>query len=133
MNFFAYGPLRPGGNRHSEIADMVHGQCEGYFEGRLFVRDDGLPILVEAEPAYPVLGAMLDLPDSPVVLERLDAVIGTRDPRSVYLRVQRRIGCDRGDEMAWVYLCKDTEVATVAAGSEEILEGDWFLHSPPAH
>ena len=112
---------------------MVHGHCEGYFEGRLFVQENELPVLVEAEPAYPVLGAMLDLPDSPIVLDRLDAIMGTRDPRSVYLRVQRRIGCDRGDEMAWVYLCKDMEVATVAASSAEILEGDWFLLSPPTY
>lgn len=132
MNLFAYGSFRPGGSRHSQIEELVQDVCEGYFEGRLFVAADiGQAILVETEPAYPVLGSMLDLPDSPVILQRLDTIVGVRDPRSPYSRVQRRIGSDRGDEMAWVYLCKDTEAAAVQDSAEEIPEGDWFLHSPP--
>lgn len=131
MNFFAYGSLRPGGALHGQISSMVHGQCEAVLEARLFVFSDGYPIVVDGEPAYPVVGTLLDLPDSPVTLQRLDEIEGVRDPRSPYQRVQRRVHSDRGDEMAWVYLATYDAAAEVVMDCRELDHGDWFLERPP--
>jgi len=131
MNVFVYGALRPGGSLFDEIQDMVHGETDAYFEGRLFVLEEGYPIVVEGPEAYPVTGVLLDVPESPISLERLDRIEGVRDPKSPYRRVQRRVGSDRGDEMAWIYVCKEDFFGSVMSACTELDQGDWFLHQPP--
>lgn len=131
MRFFAYGSLRPGGSLHHLIERDVSEHWPGYIEGRLFLLPIGYPILVEGDRSYPVTGDVLEMPDSPIVLRRLDEIEATAVPDSPYLRVQRLVGSDRGDTMAWVYVCKDTELATVMSVSSELEDGDWFAHRSP--
>ena len=126
MDFFAYGTLRPGGELYGQIQEVVLDECGATIEGRLFVLSEGYPILVLAEPGYPITGRLLTLPDSPVTLERLDRIEGVRLPNSPYIRVQRRIVTDRGDTMAWMYICKSEQAGWVLNAASELVQGDWL-------
>jgi gamma-glutamylcyclotransferase (GGCT)/AIG2-like uncharacterized protein YtfP len=126
MEFFTYGTLRPGGDLYGQIEAVVVDDYEASLEGRLFVLPSGYPILVEAEPGYPIMGRILTLPDSPVTLQRLDRIEGSGRPDSLYLRVTRRVITARGDTMAWVYVCKSEHATGVLSSSQELIDGDWF-------
>ena len=107
---------------------MVHGECDAWLEARLFALPEGYPILLDSRSGYPVTGVLLELPDSPITLRRLDEIEGVKDPGSPYRRVQRRVGCDRGDEMAWLYVCRDDAITRVTANGTEVLSGDWLSY-----
>lgn len=128
MNLFVYGTLRRGASRYDQIASLVYDECEAFIDARLFVLPDGEPILVEGEPCYPVAGELLTLADSPVILQRLDEIEGVRDPDSPYHRVQRRVQSARGDDLAWVYLCRSEAMGEVVLGGHELYDGDWLRH-----
>jgi gamma-glutamylcyclotransferase (GGCT)/AIG2-like uncharacterized protein YtfP len=107
---------------------MVLGVTPAVFEGRMYILESNYPILVEREPAYPIIGEMLDLPDSTVVFQRIDLVEGVGDPGSPYNRVQRRILSDRGDQMAWLYIARKDCKEQIFEHSPEVLSGDWLAH-----
>ena len=127
MIVFVYGTLRPGASQHEKIEQYVQGAIEGMFEGRLFAMPDGRPIVVDGEPAYPVKGDLLFLADSPAVMEELDRIVGVKNPRSLFQRVQRQVLSDSGDNMVLMYLCKSSETHQVLEEGTELEEGDWFL------
>lgn len=130
MNVFVYGTLRPGASRWAAIEARVTAQAEAWLEGRLFVLADGNPILVESSEAAMVRGDLLVLPDSPAVLTELDRLEGVVDPRSPYQRVERQVQSVRGDDLAFVYVCKPDVAYQVLADGHEVAEGDWFYYAP---
>ena len=129
MNLFAYGTLRPEASRFALIADQVVAQVEGSIEGRLFVLPEGNPILVEGSDAGIVKGELLLLPDLPQLLRDIDRIEGIAHPASPYHRVQRQVQTVRGDDIAFVYVCKPDRVSQVTAGATELHQGDWFAWS----
>lgn len=126
MNLFVYGTLRPGASRFAAIEGRVSAQAEAWLEGRLFRLPSGEPILLEGGEASMVLGELLVLPDSPLVLRELDALEGVNTPDSPFQRVQRQVQSARGDDLAFVYLCKPDAVYSVLADGVEIASGDWL-------
>jgi gamma-glutamylcyclotransferase (GGCT)/AIG2-like uncharacterized protein YtfP len=128
MNVFAYGRLRSGGgDLYDQVKDRVLETCPAVLEGRLFALADGRAIAVEGEPSYPVQGEVLTTADSPTILKLLDGLFEVRHPDSPYHRVQRRVLSDRGDELAWVYLCKHDALSHVFMDGSEIEDGDWLV------
>jgi gamma-glutamylcyclotransferase (GGCT)/AIG2-like uncharacterized protein YtfP len=126
MNLFVYGMLRPGGSLFDEVRALLQGRCEAHLEGRLFVMPDGLPVAVEAEPAYPIRGDLLIFPDDDSILEHLDEVEAVGTPHALYHRVQRSVVADSGDDLAFVYLCQPSEATRVMSAGEELPEGDYL-------